>query len=32
VRVLIVDEESITLLSYGAFITVRLDPARRAVA
>jgi hypothetical protein len=32
VRVLIVDEESITVLSYGTFITVRIDPARRAVA
>lgn len=32
VRVLIVDEQSITVLSYGSFVTVRIDPARRAVA
>jgi len=32
VRVLIIDEESITVMSYGTFITVRVDPANRAVA
>ena len=30
--VMFVDEESITVLSYGTFITVRINPARRAVA
>ncbi len=32
VRVLILDEESLTVLSYGSFITVELDPARIAQA
>jgi len=32
VRVLILDDESLTVLSYGSFITVELDPARIAQA
>jgi hypothetical protein len=32
VRVMIIDEGAITVMSYGAFITVRLDPMKRAVA
>lgn len=32
VRVLIIDDESLTVLSYGSFITVELDPARIAMA
>lgn len=32
VRVLIIDDESITVLCYGTFVTVRMDPANRAVA
>ena len=32
VRVLVIDHESLTVLSYGTFVTVRLDPDRRAVA
>lgn len=32
IRVLIIDEESLTVLSYGTFVTVRIDPANRAVA
>jgi hypothetical protein len=28
VRVLILDDESLTVLSYGSFITVELDPSR----
>lgn len=32
VRLLIIDEESITVLSYGSFITVRIDPGNLAVA
>jgi hypothetical protein len=32
VRVLVIDDESLTVLSYGTFVTVLVDPARRAVA
>ena len=32
VRVLIIDEGAITVMSYGSFITVRVDPSNRAVA
>jgi len=32
VRVMVIDDESLTVLSYGTFVTVRLDPDRRAVA
>lgn len=32
VRVLIIDGDSLTVMSYGTFITVRLDPATMAVA
>jgi hypothetical protein len=32
VRVLIIDDESLTVLSYGSFVTVELDPGRIAVA
>ena len=32
VRVLVVDQESLTVMSYGTFITVRLDPGKQAVA
>lgn len=32
VRVLIIDDESLTVLSYGSFITVELDPAAMASA
>ena len=32
VRVLIIDDESLTVLSYGSFITVELDPAVMASA
>src|SRR5262249_28539653 len=32
VRVLIIDDESLTVLSYGSFVTVDLDPDRLAVA
>lgn len=32
VRVMVVDDESLTVMSYGTFITVRVDPANRAVA
>jgi len=32
VRVLIIDEGVITVMSYGSFITVRMDPKNRAVA
>jgi len=32
VRVMVVDDESLTVLSYGTFVTVRVDPGRRAVA
>jgi hypothetical protein len=32
VRVLIVDDESLTVMSYGSFVTIRDDPANRAVA
>jgi hypothetical protein len=32
VRVLVIDDESLTVLSYGTFVTVRVDPHNRAVA
>jgi hypothetical protein len=32
VRVLIIDEGAITVMSYGSFITVRMDPTKRMVA
>jgi hypothetical protein len=32
VRVLIIDDESLTVMSYGTFVTVRIDPANKAVA
>jgi hypothetical protein len=32
VRVMVIDDESLTVLSYGTFVTVRVDPGRRAVA
>jgi hypothetical protein len=32
VRVLVIDDESLTVLSYGTFVTVAVDPNRRAVA
>jgi hypothetical protein len=32
VRVLVIDDESLTVLSYGTFVTVSIDPNRRAVA
>jgi hypothetical protein len=32
VRVLVVDEEALTVLSYGTFVTVSVDPNRQAVA
>lgn len=32
VRVLIIDDESLTVLSYGSFITVHLDASPRAMA
>jgi hypothetical protein len=32
VRVLIIDDESLTVLSYGSFITVNLDPVPMATA
>ena len=32
VRVLIIDDDSITVLCYGTFVTVRMDPSNRAVA
>jgi hypothetical protein len=32
VRVLVLDEESLTVMSYGTFVTVRIDPGNRAVA
>ena len=32
VRVLIIDEGAITVMSYGSFITVRVDPSKQAVA
>ncbi len=32
VRVLILDDESLTVMSYGTFVTMPVDPRRRAVA
>lgn len=32
VRVLVIDGDSITVMSYGTFITVRMGPGKRAVA
>jgi hypothetical protein len=32
VRILIIDDESLTVLSYGSFITVELDPGAMATA
>jgi len=32
VRVLVIDGDSITVMSYGTFITVRVGPGKRAVA
>jgi hypothetical protein len=32
VRVLVIDDESLTVMSYGTFITVEMDPRKRAVA
>ena len=32
VRVLVVDDQSITVMSYGTFVTVRVGPGKRAVA
>jgi hypothetical protein len=32
VRVLVVDDESLTVLSYGTFVTVVIDPSGQAVA
>jgi len=32
VRVLIIDEGAITVMSYGSFITVRVEPGKQAVA
>ncbi len=32
VRVLVLDHESLTVLSYGTFVTVRVDPKHRASA
>jgi hypothetical protein len=32
VRVMVVDDESLTVLSYGTFVTVRMGPGRQAVA
>jgi hypothetical protein len=32
VRVLVIDDESLTVMSYGTFVTVEMDPKRSAVA
>jgi hypothetical protein len=32
VRVLVIDDESLTVMSYGTFVTVRVDPGNQAVA
>ena len=32
VRVMVVDNESLTVMSYGTFVTVRMGPGKRAVA
>jgi hypothetical protein len=32
VRVLVIDDESLTVMSYGTFVTVEMDPTKRAVA
>jgi hypothetical protein len=32
VRVLVLDHESLTVMSYGTFVTVRLDPGKQAQA
>jgi hypothetical protein len=32
VRVLVIDDESLTVMSYGTFVTVDVDPKKRAVA
>ena len=32
VRVMVIDDESLTVMSYGTFVTVRVDPGKRAVA
>jgi hypothetical protein len=32
VRVLVIDDEALTVMSYGTFVTVRIDPDKRAVA
>jgi hypothetical protein len=32
VRVLVIDDESITVMSYGTFVTVRVEPGKQAVA
>jgi hypothetical protein len=32
VRVMVIDDESLTVLSYGTFVTVRVGPGKQAVA
>ncbi len=32
VRVMVVDDDSLTVMSYGTFVTVRMSPGKRAVA
>jgi len=32
VRVMVIDDESLTVMSYGTFVTVRVDPGDEAVA